>query len=122
MILFNFEEVICSEYLKKRYFKDKYVLNRQVVAAINKLYWQDFRILYVTFSWPDKKINQLEGELDAEGCNYSGVIKVKDIDGLYSFLKKNGGHYYDRDKEKVKALYPFGVEWKDYITQVWNKG
>lgn len=121
LILFSFDNVICDKVTKK-FFRYSYELNHQVVAAVNSLYRKDFRIVYVTFEWPDKKLDDLEKELDFEGCLYSGVIKVKDIDGLYQFLKRNGGNYYDRDKDKVNTLFPFAIEWKDYLIQVWNKG
>jgi len=120
VILFDFDSIVCTK-VTRRFGRYKYELNPQVVAALGNLFRRDFTVVFVTFKWPDKKIDELEQELDRWGCNYSYVMKVKDLDDFYRWLQRNDGMFYSRDREVIKRLFPSAVEWHDYLIQAWSK-
>lgn len=122
VLCFNFERIICEKF-EHKFFKYKYSLDYQNINAINQLWKKDFYIMYVTFLWPDKKVSQLEEELDDTGaCLYNGVMKVKSNSALKHFLVHNlGSAYYDTDKEIVDNLYPYAALWQGYLISLWNK-
>jgi hypothetical protein len=122
VLCFSFERVVCEKVSKPLFGGYKFELNWQNVNAIDHLWKKDFIILYVTFTWPDKRIDQLEDDLDRMGCLYSGVMKVKDNASLKTFLRHNlGSAYYDTDKEIVDNLYPNAFLWQGYLISLWNK-
>jgi len=122
IIVFNFETIICEEFGKK-HFKYYYKVNYQHVNAINKLFHKDFRILYLTSKWPDKKLEDLADNLELDGCYFNGMMKVKNLDSLKTFLQRNiGSFYFDTDDTVVDILYPHAFKWEDFLVQVWNKG
>jgi hypothetical protein len=119
MLCFSFDRIIC-ESLAKKLTGWKFILDAQNVSAIGNLYRKDFRIIYITFKWPTKKIDSLENELDELGCLYSGVVKVADNTSLKAYLKRHESFYLDTDKELVQEMYPYGIMWADYLNQVWK--
>lgn len=122
VLLFNFERVICEKFEKQTFRGYKYELNYQNINAVNQLFMKDFRVLYLTFQWPDKKLTQLEDELDYKGCNFNGMMKVKDTHSLLEFLRHNmGSHYYDTDRDVVQALGRIHASmWQGYLVSLWG--
>jgi hypothetical protein len=121
ILLFNFERVICEEFDKKTWRTPEYKVNQQNIHAINQLFLKDFRILYLTFEWPDKKLDKLEDELDLDGCLFNGMIKTKDTHSLQEFLKHNlGSHYFDTDITLVKSLGQYASQWQGYLISLWG--
>lgn len=121
LIVFNFENVICEK-VERKILGYQFKLDFQTVSAVNKLFFKDFRIVYATLVWPDKKVTKLEEELDDLGCAYNGVVKFGNVDSLALWLKRNQVlGYYDTDKETLAQTYPFGKEWEQRLQQVWSK-
>jgi len=121
ILAFNFERVICEEFSLAR-FRPNYKLHKQRINAINKLYWSYFSIYYITFKYPDRKIDKLEDKLEEEGCLFNGILKVKDLDSLLFWFKQQVYvWYFDIDIGIINAVHPFGQLWQDYFIQVWNK-
>jgi hypothetical protein len=121
ILLFNFERVVCEEY-QSNWRGQKYKLNFQNINAINQLFIKDFRILYLTMDWPDRKLTRLEDELDLSGCMFNGMMKVKDIHSLLEFLRHNmGSHYYDTDRDTIQALGRLHASlWQGYLVSLWG--
>ena len=121
VLSFNLENIILEEFSKK-WFKTAFKVNQQSVNAINKLFWKDFSLVYVTFEYPTKKIDSLEEELESFGCMFNYLLKVPDIHSLLFWLRQqNSGWYYDTNKSVVDALHPFGQQWTESLITIWNE-
>jgi hypothetical protein len=117
---FSFERVVCEKF-NHGVIGAKYTLNKQNINAINKMYWKDFSIFYITFEYPGRKLDKLEKELDDFGCMYNGTMRVNDVQSLlYWYRQQSSGWYYDTDKNLVDALYPFGQLWQEQLISIWN--
>lgn len=120
VLAFNFERIICEKFGKKR-FQYYYAINKQHVSAINKLYWKEFSIFYITFEYPGKKLDKLEIELEDAGCMFNGTLRVNDVGSLLFWFRQREGWYYDSNKNIVDSLYPFGQIWSDSFAQIWQQ-
>lgn len=121
IIAFCFENVLCKDFEKKLFGRFTYEIDRQVLAAINKLYWRDFRIVYVTFEVQGKKLKGLEENLENIGCLFNELIGAPDNETFKLWLRYNEGHYYDTDKDRVVELFPFSFMWEPQIVSMWVK-
>ena len=121
LLAFSLERVIC-ENVKSNIWGTKVEINKQHVGAINNLYWTNFKVVYLTFSVPTRRLDKVEEILDNAGCMYHGLIRYEKLEDLLFFFRQHSAaYYYDTDKGLIDRLYPFGFLWQESLVQVWNK-